>query len=219
MRGVLVGILVVGLATAESAGAACAPQTPRQLGERAPVILTGVVESGPVTPAKIRVEVYDKGKGPAVIDVDTGIYDDAAFGESIAPQPGERWRIYGQWHGGTLITDSCWGSHEITAAQQAPAFAFGRTAALGARSTFAGRIPGGSLPRLTVAPGKRSLRVSSWVQDVRLLGARGGVKLKQSKGLWTLRVPTQGRPGGTLVADTGDAFYAVRLQAAARRAG
>src|SRR5688572_27298201 len=119
MRRMLAGIAVMGLFTAD-AGAACAPQTARQQSERALVILTGVVETGPITPARVRVETYEKGTGPAAVDVDTGIYEDAAFGESIAPRPGERWRIYGDWHEGKLVTGACYGSHQLTAQPQPP---------------------------------------------------------------------------------------------------
>src|SRR3954471_4914455 len=111
MRWFLVGMLIAGLLTADTA-VACAPQTIRQQSGRAAVILTGVVESGPVTPARIRVEEWERGKGPAEVDVDTGIYDDAAFDDSISPQPGERWRIYGVWHDGVVVTGLCYGSHK-----------------------------------------------------------------------------------------------------------
>ena len=212
--GVLVGILIAGLATADAA-AACAPQTIRQQDERAPVILTGVVESGPVTPARVRVDSWQRSTGPAEVDLDTGIYDGAAFDDSIAPQPGERWRIFGVWHDGTLVTGQCYGSHAIAADSQPPTFTLGRARAVATPSTFAGRPLNGALPRLNAkAVAKGKLRVASWVQDVRLVGATGGAKLTRSHGTWTLRLPPHGRPGGTLVADTGDAFYAVGLRVA-----
>src|SRR4051812_24620766 len=119
MRGVvLAGILITGLSAAD-AGAACPPQTARQQSERAPVIVTGVFDSGPVTPAHMRVEAWEKGSGPAEVDLDTGIYEDSAFGESIAPKPGERWRIYGQWHDGLIVTGACFGSHLVAGPLQA----------------------------------------------------------------------------------------------------
>src|SRR4051794_13381582 len=146
--GVLAGILMAGLATA-GAAAACAPQTIRQQDERSPVILTGVVESGPVTPARVRVDSWQRGTGPAEVDIDTGIYDGAAFDDSIAPQPGERWRIFGVWHDGLVVTGQCYGSHEIGADSRPPTFALGQSSAFAAASTFAGRPITGALPRLT----------------------------------------------------------------------
>ena len=210
--GALVGMLIVGLAAADPA-AACAPQTIRQQDERSPVILTGVVESGPITPARIRVEDWERGTGPAEVDLDTGIYDDAAFDDGIAPQPGERWRIFGVWHDGVVVTGQCYGSHAITGEPQAPTLALGGASAFAARSTYAGRALTGALPRLAARSGtRRTLRAASWVLDVRLVGPTGGARLSRSHGRWTLRLPPHGRPGGTLVADTGDAFFAVRLR-------
>src|SRR5205085_1898323 len=110
------------------------------------------------------------------------------------------------------------GSHEVPGPLQAPTLALGRARAATARATFAGRAVSGSLPRLDAVAGqKRTLRVPSWVQDVRLVGARGGARLTVVKGRWTLRLPAGGRPGGTLVADTGDGFFAARLRVARRR--
>src|SRR3954449_7896351 len=110
----------------------------RQMDERAPVILTGGVLSGPVTPARIAVETYEKGSGPSEVQVDTGIYDDAAFDESIAPQPGERWRIYGEGDGTTLVTGLCYGSHEVAPGSSAPTLAIAEASATASRATFAG---------------------------------------------------------------------------------
>lgn len=213
----LAGVMVLGLA-ATDARAACAPQTARQRDERAPLILTGVIESGPVTPARMRVEAWEKGRGPATVDLDTGIYDYGAFGEGISPQPGERWRIFGQLNDGQIVTGSCFGSHAVAAPPVAPALAIGSASVPAVQSTFAGRPLSAALSQLRVAPGKpRALRVPAGVEDLRLLGARGGVRLTAKRGRWTLHVPAGRRPGGRIVADTGDAFFAVALQASQRR--
>lgn len=199
---------------AGDAHAACAPQTVRQRDERAQLILTGVVESGPQTPARMRVESWQKGTGPATVDLDTGIYDYGGFGEGIAPQPGERWRIFGQWHDGLVVTGACFGSHAVAAPSSAPALAIGSSNALSVPATFAGRPLAGRLPTLRVSAGRaRALRVPAGIEDVRLVASRGGARLTRSHGRWTLRVPAGGRPSGRLVADAGDAFYAVALRA------
>jgi len=217
-RVVRVGILVTGMATTAAPATACAPQSVRQQSERAPVIFTGTVVAGPTTPARIWVEQWERGKGPQEVSVDTGIYDDASFDESISPEPGERWRIYGTWHDGVVITGLCYGSHEVATPPNPPTFALGTASAFGIRASFAGRPLSGDLPLLdAVAGATKTLRVASWVRDVRLVGARGGAKLTSSKGKWTLRLPVGGKPRGTLVADTGDAFFAVKLRVLRKR--
>ncbi|MDX6725249.1 MAG: hypothetical protein QOK49_54 [Baekduia sp.] len=207
------GALVAGIAAGD-AHAACGPQTVRQRDDRAPLILTGVIESGPQTPARLRVESWQKGTGPGAVDLDTGVYADYAFGEGIYPHPGERWRIFGQWHDGMVVTGTCFGSRLITAPPSGPpTLSAGSATAQAVPAGYGGRPLAGALPTLRVAPGRpRELRVPSEVGDLRLVGARGGAKLTRKKGRWTLHVPAGDRPGGgRLVADTGDAFYAVRL--------
>ena len=215
----LAGVVLMG-AVAADAHAACAPQTIRQRDERAPLILTGVIETGPVTPARMRVELWEKGSGPATVDLDTGVYDYGAFDEGISPQPGERWRIFGQWHDGEVVTGACFGSHAVLAAPGAPTLAIGSASAPAVQSTFAGRPLAATLSQLRVPTGRpRTLRVPADVKDLRLVGARGGVTLTSKKGRWTLHVPAGARPGGRIVADTSDAFFAVELQASPRRSG
>jgi hypothetical protein len=223
-RGWLVFVMVGALV--EPAVAACPPLSARQGAETARLILTGVVETGPVSPARMRVEVWEKARGPATVEVDTGIYEDYALGEGIAPQPGERWRIYGERQGGRVLTGTCEGSHRIDVTPAAPRLAIAGASALLVRSTFAGRPLSGAAAPLSASPGRATrVRFSKPVLDVRIVGGPRKARLSRRGGAWLLRLPAGARGTSRLVADTGDAFFVARVRVtqphppAARRGG
>lgn len=216
--------LVVGAWGAPAAHAACSNTAAREQAELATVILTGVVESGPTSPAWVRVETWEKGSGPAVVEVDTGVYEDYALAEGLALRPGERWRLYGALEHGELITDACWGSHVLPARAVAPDV---RTAPLRRHgrvlgtaqvrtvaATFGGRaLTAAALPVLTV-PRRTPLRLrfSGRVADARLVGAPRGARLVHGRKGWTLRLPARARRAGRLVVDTRDGFFAALVR-------
>ena len=200
--------IILALACAGRAEAACPQQGARQQAELAGVILSGVVESGPLSPATIRVERWEKGRGVGgseFIEVETGVHEDYVLSEGIDPRPGERWRIFGTWEGELVVTGVCHGSRRLDAPPAAPSLAGVPLAP----ARFAGRPLTGALPRLAVGPGR--LRLSLPVADARLLGAPRGVRLIARRGRLRLRVAPRARRLGRLVVDTGSGFYAARI--------
>jgi hypothetical protein len=99
----------------------CEPLSPAELFQLADVVVDGVFLEGPVdhrsgtllSPAAFSVERYVKGAGAERLQVQTQVFATGVGAESIAPAPGERWRIYGGWRdpaGPLVFTSTCAGS-------------------------------------------------------------------------------------------------------------
>lgn len=210
MRAVVAGIAIAGVLAAE-AESACRAVPAADQARLAPLVFTGVVESGPLTPAVLRVELWEKGSGPDRVALDTGQYADYALGDSIAPQPGERWRIFGEPDGDLVATGTCWGSVVVAADPVAPLLAAGPRRIAMARSTWTGVGMLGRPPLVSAPVGTR-LRLAQGVLGVRVLGTgRKRASASRRSGRFTVRVPA--RRTLTLVADTGTGFFAARVRA------
>ena len=193
------------------ADAACRAIPPADQSRLAPLIFTGTFESGPITPAVIRVEQWEKGTGPALVEVDTGIYEDYALGEGISPRPGERWRIFGEPVDGQVLTGACDGSRRVAGAPLAPSAKVGARSVPLARATWLGTPLGPAMPQITVPAGSR-VTLTGKVLAVRVLGRQARAARRRG-GRWSVRVPAAGRTI-RIVADTGSGFFAARLRAA-----
>jgi hypothetical protein len=107
-------------ALASLAYASCIPMTAAQQRAAASVIVDGVALDGPTATGiqRLRVTRYLKGRGPAVVRVDTG-YKRRADGTgsitsvSIVVRRGEKWRIFGQGSARKVLsTNVCLGSRK-----------------------------------------------------------------------------------------------------------
>jgi hypothetical protein len=212
MRGAVVAGIAIVCLTGGQAHAACRAISPADQSRLAPLILTGVFESGPFTPAVIRVEAWEKGKGPDVVEVDTGIYEDYSLGEGISPNPGERWRIYGELDGDVVLTGACDGSRLVTAEPLAPAAGVGSAKTTLAPATWNGTAlaPSAPLPRIPAPRGKR-VRFSPGVVAVRVLGARKA-RAAGTGGRFAYRMPAKATRPVRIIADTGSGFFAAVLR-------
>jgi hypothetical protein len=75
------------------------------------------------SPATFDVVAYQKGSGPAIVEVETGT---SAAGEGqvlssvgIYPRAGERWQIFGDLQDGFVSTSACAGSRRLDGAEAA----------------------------------------------------------------------------------------------------
>jgi hypothetical protein len=114
----LTAVLVVAALSAAAADASCIQMTPAQQRARADVIFDGVALEG-ATPSGIqrfRVTRYVKGRGPAVLRVNTGSRRRAdgtgsTTSVSLDVRRGERWRIFARGSvRKTLYSNLCDGS-------------------------------------------------------------------------------------------------------------
>jgi hypothetical protein len=111
-------VLLIGAATAE---ASCIQQTAAQQRARADVIFDGVALEGPTATGiqRFRVNRYRKGRGPAVVRVQTGnrIFDNGTLSitsVSIIVRKGQRWRIFARGSAAKVLqTNVCDGSRRL----------------------------------------------------------------------------------------------------------
>jgi hypothetical protein len=113
----------------QGAAASCAGFTAPQQFAAAKVVFDGDMLPGAIvpgsngilaSPARVRVEHYLKGNGPAVVTVQTAIKalhaGTTQVGEDgIRPRAGERWRIYASTDSEPYSTSICLGSHRLPA--------------------------------------------------------------------------------------------------------
>ena len=112
------GLLAV---LASATYASCVPLTPAQQRARASVIFTGVALENPTATGiqRFRVTRYLKGRGPAVLRVNTGNIRRAdgsgsVTSVSIIVKRGERWRIYADGSVRKVLqTSVCAGSRRL----------------------------------------------------------------------------------------------------------
>ena len=111
----------VALILAASAQASCILQTAAQQRARADVIFDGLALDSPTASGvqRFRVSRYLKGRGPAIVRVQTG---NRVFGDgsgsvtsvSLVVRKGQRWRIFGQGNPRRVVqTNVCAGSRRL----------------------------------------------------------------------------------------------------------
>ena len=140
-----------------AASASCIPQTPQQQRDAAAVIFVGVALEGPTASGaqRFRVERYEKGAGPQVRLVSTGVVartdgTGSTTSVSIEAAAGERWRIFGvQGSRGALDTNVCLGSTKL--ADASPAGAGAEATPFADSATAAGDGGAWDYRRVTVA--------------------------------------------------------------------
>jgi len=111
-------VLVAAAVLPASATASCIRMSPAEQRARADVIFDGVALEGPTSTGvqRFRVSRFLKGRGPAVIRVNTGNIrrldgSGAVTSVSIIVKHGERWRIFGRGSARNVLrTSSCDGS-------------------------------------------------------------------------------------------------------------
>lgn len=115
--------------TVQGAAASCAGLTPSQQFAAARVVFDGEMLSGATSshadgiltsPARVRVERYLKGSGPARVSVQTAIRavnsrTVRVTEDGIRPRASEHWRIYASTASEPYATSICLGSHRLTA--------------------------------------------------------------------------------------------------------
>jgi hypothetical protein len=100
--------------------AMCLPATDAERLADADIVFEGLVIEGPLSPARLKVLRYIKGRGPAEFAVETGNTRNpdgtiTLSSTGINPHPGEAWLIYGLGTvGGAVITSSCAGSRRLS---------------------------------------------------------------------------------------------------------
>lgn len=109
------------LVAAAAAEASCVPTTAAQQRARADVIFDGVALEGPTASGvqRFRVARYLKGRGPAVVRVNTGNVrrtdgTGTVTSTSIDVRRGQRWRIFARGSATNVLrTSACDGSRKL----------------------------------------------------------------------------------------------------------
>jgi hypothetical protein len=89
-------------------------------------MLPGRTIDGPdgllVSPARVRVERYIKGSGPAVVTVETAVIStgNGEAAEGIMAHPGQTWKIYTTSRHQPFLTSDCDGSHSTAGVSGTP---------------------------------------------------------------------------------------------------
>lgn len=116
------------LVPAASALSCIAPKYP--LADQVPVVVVGQALDGPVlpagpgalvSPARLRVERYEKGAGPGELAFDTAHRSDGGtMAGFLEPRPGDWLRLYGTVTGDVIDTSPCQGSRVIAGPDAPP---------------------------------------------------------------------------------------------------
>jgi hypothetical protein len=108
----------------DSSSGDCAKVSPAKYLAQAQVAFTGIMMAGPTTqidgrtvlvsPAKVRVSHYEKGGGPEIVQVVTGVVSaNTVNADGIQPRIGQRWRIYSPSKATPFDTSICAGSSPL----------------------------------------------------------------------------------------------------------
>jgi hypothetical protein len=225
------------------AGASCAPQSLAALVREVPIVVTAKAQPGTVasngigllSPATFHIVAYDKGAGPADVQVQTALTEGtnglAAASDAINPLPGQTWRLWGAIGAdGTFQTSACRGSR-LLGADQAPTAVTAARSTTFAASSFAGVARSGSLPTATVPrASKATIQIPMREANLPVTAARArtlvAVQIRRGAATstitprWTARDgqltakvagPAQGAETVVVVTQAGS--YALRLQA------
>jgi len=119
---VVVASVIAVLVGAATAGASCIFQTAADQRARADVVFDGVALEGPPTATgvqRFKVTRYRKGRGPAIVRVQTGhrVFADGSGSTtsvSIVVKKGQRWRIFARGSARKILqTNICDGSRRL----------------------------------------------------------------------------------------------------------
>jgi hypothetical protein len=142
----ILGGLVCGLVSPSSAVAVCARRSPAAVSRQAEVIVDAVALPGParsdgalLSPARFRVERYDKGTGPKTIEAVTGDLPAAYVSEGLHVRAGERWRLIGSPDGAGRFVSDCGASARVPDDVLAPMIRRGSRWITLVRSRYSGR--------------------------------------------------------------------------------
>lgn len=197
--------------------------------DRAGAVVTAVALPGPslpdgtlLSPASWRVERYEKGSGPDVIQTPTSITllpggTLQIVGPDLMPAAGQRWWLAGDLDGAYLRASICLGAQPVTG-ERPPVLAAGAGAVKAVPAAYDGTAHAGSLPVLRVRRGVRP-RISVGrggdvsaraVTPAKAVGVR---RRAIGDGRFELGVGprTVAADGAVLVLATRRAQYAVRL--------
>ena len=229
MARVLIGstsLVVVALFVPSAALAACVPpRGPHSYSGAAEVVLDAVALDGPQSPARFEVRRYEKGVGPNVVLVHTGVQGLGVLSEGIAPHAGERYRIFGtRTSAGVIETGVCVGTRRIEHEAGGLVLRTGARQAAAVRSTYLGhgfehsphtlRVTRGGLVTITLEhPG--SVGSISVINRAGRLVATAAPD--RSVRRFTFRLSTRIKRSQTMVLDTGEGFYAITVTPTHRR--
>lgn len=188
-------------------------------------MIDAVALDGPQTPARFEVRRYEKGVGPAVVLVQTAVRGLTVVSEGISPRAGERYRIFGtRTSAGVIQTGVCAGTRRIEHKAGALLVRAGARQALAVRSSYLGRGFEHSPRRLRVMRGgviTVTLTRPSSADVVSVINRAGRLVAtatsQRSTRRFRFRLPTRINRAQTLVLDTGEGFYAVRVAPTRRR--
>jgi hypothetical protein len=125
LSGLVTCVVLWSLASPSSALAQCVARSPAAtLGRReshrgcGPLPSSSSLDGLLLSPARFRVERYDKGSGPNEIDVVTGDMRTvdgglASLSEALHVVAGERWRLIGSRDGAARLTPACGASAQL----------------------------------------------------------------------------------------------------------
>lgn len=205
-------------------GACVAPRGPYSHSGPAEVVIDAVALDGPQSPARFEVRRYEKGVGPAVVLVETAVRGNSMSSEGIVPRAGERYRIFGtRTSGGVIRTGVCAGTRRIAREAGGLRLRAGARKASGVRSTYVGRGLKHKPRRLRVMRGGRIAITlqrpnnSGVISVISRSGRLIATATSRQSRRFSFRLPTRVRRPQTIVLDTGDAFYAVRVHPTKRR--
>lgn len=222
------GALLVAMAlfVPSAALAACVPpRGPHSYSEAADLVVDAVALDGPQSPARFEVRRYEKGVGPTVVLVQTGVQGVLSVGEGIAPHAGERYRIFGtRTSAGVIETGVCAGTRRIEHEAGALVLRAGARRAPAVRSTYLGhgfehspntlRVNRGGLITVTLERPSSAGFISVINRSGRLVAT---AKPDRSARRFTFRLPTRINRPQTMILDTGEGFYAVGVAPTQRR--
>jgi hypothetical protein len=221
LGGLVTCVVLWSLASPSSALAQCVARSPAAISGDAEVIVDAVAlpaSSSPdgrlLSPARFRVERYDKGTGPNEIDVVTGDLRTpdgvfASVSEALHVVAGERWRLIGSDDAGRL-TPACGASAQLPEELLPPMIRSGSRWIALSRSRYSGR---GAISAPTVHP-SRPLRIAVRDRDeapVVRLGSQVLSARRAGPNRFLARLPARLR-GRRLVIETRWGFWTANLR-------
>jgi len=222
LSGLVTCVVLWSLASPSSALAQCVARSPAAISGDAKVIVDAValpssssLDGLLLSPARFRVERYDKGSGPNEIDVVTGDMRTvdgglASLSEALHVVAGERWRLIGSRDGAARLTPACGASAQLPEEVLPPMIRSGSRWIALSRSRYSGR---GAIHAPTVHV-SRLLRIAVRDRDEAPVVRFGSQVLSVQRAgpnRFLARLPTRGR-GRRLVMETRWGFWTASLR-------